>query len=223
LSSFVITDIDDAIQYAIDNSNVDVKNIFVVGASGGGYAALGSYIKTRHKINSFLSWVPMTDLSAWHNQSLSLSNENYAKDIIGCTSIDSQVLDEEYARTRSPLFWDIGAENNSKLEIYAGINDGHADQGSVPISHSLLFFNHLLSEFGLSDNQVDNSTMVDLLTRNIKLDLNYKKIGSRRVVYENITPRASLIIFDGRHEMLSEYTFDRLIEISKGLDGELNL
>ena len=66
LSDRVISDIDDAIQYAIDNGNVDLSNVFVVGASGGGYATLGAYLKTRHQVKAFLSWVPISDLVAWY-------------------------------------------------------------------------------------------------------------------------------------------------------------
>jgi len=71
LSKKAITDIDDAVQYAKDNGNgnVDMNNIFIVGASGGGYATLGSYLKISHQIKAFLSWVPISDLSAWFHQS----------------------------------------------------------------------------------------------------------------------------------------------------------
>lgn len=185
LSKLVTTDIDDAIQYAIDNSNVDIENIFVVGVSGGGYAALGSYLKTRHKIKAFLSWVPISDLSAWYYQSMSLNNEKYSKDILACTS-GSQVFNEQSAIKRSPLYWDIPAENNGVLEIYAGINDGHIGYGSVPISHSILFFNHLVSNYGLPGNRVSEDDTVKLLTRAHEINATYNKIGDRQVIYQNM-------------------------------------
>lgn len=215
LSPFVITDIDDVIQFAINNSNVDVENIFIVGASGGGYVTLGSYLKTRHKIKTFLSWVPISDLSAWYFQSLSLSNEQYAKDILACTSLDSKALDVEAAKKRSPIYWEVPPKNNSRLEIFAGINDGHAGGGSVPISHSLLFFNWLVSEYGLNNSQIDDFIFANLLTRGHKTEKNYKKIGDREIIYQNLTPKVSITIFNGGHEMLPEYTFKRLIQISK--------
>jgi len=215
LSPLVITDIDDAIEYAINNYDVDVENIYVVGVSGGGYVALGSYLKTRHKIKAFLSWVPISDLSAWYNESLALSNDKYAKDILACTSNGSDIINEKSAINRSPLYWEIPFKNQSNLEIFAGINDGHANQGSVPISHSLLFFNHLVSKQGMENRLIEHSTIIDLLTRNSKVNPNYKKIGGRGIFYQNVTPKVSITIFDGRHEMLSEYTFDRLLKMSE--------
>lgn len=215
LSPLVIANIDDAIEYAVDNAHVDLDNIFIVGVSGGGYVALGSYLKTRHRIKAFLSWAPITDLSAWYQQSLSLSNEPYAADILACTSNGSQSLNVDAARKRSPLYWDVPPETKSTLEIYAGINDGHARGGSVPISHSLLFFNRLMLELGLNDSLIDQPTINALLNRNMKIDQNLQKIGDRGVIYKNITPKVSLTIFDGRHEILPKYTFQRLIELTK--------
>lgn len=211
LSPLVISDIDDAIDYAIENSAVDIDNIFVVGVSGGGYAALGSYLKTKHKVKRFISWVPISDLSAWHSQSLSLGNDNYANDIEGCTSS----LNSEEIKARSPLYWEFPANNGSYLDIFAGINDGHKGVGSVPISHSLLFFNRLLTEANLNDKVVDENKIVELLTRAISIKNDANMIGDRAVIYQNITVKATLTIFNGGHEMLPEYTFSRLIELSE--------
>ena len=213
LSSLVISDIDDAIQYAIEHSSVDIKNIFIVGVSGGGYTTLGSYLRTQHRIKRFISWVPISDLSAWHNQSLSLNHYNYAENITACTSsLDGT---GEKVKERSPLYWTFPEKDNGALDIYAGINDGHKGGGSVPISHSLLFFNRLLHEKGIEERKVDDSTAIDLLTRANRISQSAEKIGDRSVIYRNITSEATLTIFDGGHEMLPNYTFGRLIELSK--------
>ncbi len=105
LSQKGLSDVDDAIQYAIDNGAVDGGNIFVVGASGGGQATLGAYVTSRHRIKAFLAWVPISDLIAWFHQSQSRHTE-YAAHILQCTS-DGMRLDENEARLRSPLFWDL--------------------------------------------------------------------------------------------------------------------
>jgi dipeptidyl aminopeptidase/acylaminoacyl peptidase len=52
-SNFAIADIDEAIDWAIKNMNVDSKQIYVIGFSGGGYATLAMYMKSRHTIHSF--------------------------------------------------------------------------------------------------------------------------------------------------------------------------
>ena len=43
-SKLALTDIDDAIDYAINNADVDTANIFIVGMSGGGYATFSSQL-----------------------------------------------------------------------------------------------------------------------------------------------------------------------------------
>ena len=211
LSNKAIADIDDAIQYAIDNGSVDTENIFIVGASGGGYAVLGSYLKTRYKIKTFQSWVPISDLSAWFHQSRS-RNAKYAQDILKCIS-NGIIFDENEARQRSPLFWDMPAAPKGKLEIFAGINDGYT--GSVPISHSILFFNRLVAHYGYPESRVEAFDIVKLLSRSIERTGHFKKIDGRAVLYAKNTPPVSLIIFDGGHEMLPEYCFERLKEIAE--------
>ena len=51
-SEFVIADIDESIDWALKNMNVDKKRIYVIGYSGGGYATLAMYMKSRHNIRS---------------------------------------------------------------------------------------------------------------------------------------------------------------------------
>ena len=45
-SPLVLSDIDDAIQYAIDHGKVDPAEIHVIGGSGGGYATLMMFLNT---------------------------------------------------------------------------------------------------------------------------------------------------------------------------------
>ena len=59
-SKYVIQDIEDAIAFAIENGKVDINNIHVVGASGGGYATLLTYMNTNHPVKTFSAWVPIS-------------------------------------------------------------------------------------------------------------------------------------------------------------------
>jgi dipeptidyl aminopeptidase/acylaminoacyl peptidase len=63
-SEFVLADIDEAIDWALRNMQVDRKHIYIVGYSGGGYATLASYMRSRHRIRGFSAWVPIADLAA---------------------------------------------------------------------------------------------------------------------------------------------------------------
>lgn len=67
-SDLVISDIDASIDYAIENANVDTTRIFVIGTSGGGYATLAMFMKSKHKIRKFSSWVPLVDLVRWYEE-----------------------------------------------------------------------------------------------------------------------------------------------------------
>ncbi len=214
LSNKVLADIEDAIQYALDNGKVDKHNIFVVGASGGGHAALGVYLRTRHPVKLFLAWVPISDLTMWYWQSKSRNNK-YAQDILLCTSPAGR-LDEEEARRRSPLYWEVSSCPGGRLEIYAGIHDGYT--GSVPVSHSVLFFNKLVELLEAPDARVPDADLVKLLSRGITLNPDMEKIGGRDILYKKNIPEALLAIFDGGHEMLAEYCFSRLLEAATGID-----
>lgn len=211
LSEKAIADIDDSIQYAIDNGNVDIANVFVVGASGGGYATLGMYLKTQHRVRAFLSWAPISDFSAWYHQSSSRSSK-YAQDILKCTS-GGTVLDEKKARLRSPLFWDVPEKPKGRLEIYAGINDGYA--GSVPISHSILFYNRIAQHLGNQDDLVAQDDIIKVLTRSIDDTIDLGMLRDRKVHYRRGTDLLLLTIFDGGHEMLPEYCFSRMKMIAE--------
>ena len=212
LSPKVLSDIDDAIQYAIDTGSVDSGNMYVVGVSGGGHAALGAYLRSRHRLRAVLAWVPVSDLIAYFHESRS-RNTQYAEDILRCTS-DGTTLDENEARRRSPIYWDFPATPRGRLELYAGINDGY--KGNVPISHSILFFNRVAEQYGYPESQVHPADMVKLLTRGIERSRSEprKVIGNYGVLFFKSTPVVSLTIFDGGHDWSAEESFDRIKEMA---------
>ena len=210
LSAKALADIDDAIQYAIDRGRVDMDNIFVVGASGGGYATLGLYLKTRHPVRLFMAWVPISDLTSWYWQSKNRDNK-YADDILLCVS-RTGLYDEEEARARSPLYWEIPERAGARLEIFAGINDGYT--GSVPVSHSILFFNKLADHFGRPEARVSDTELVKLLSRGIETVPNPQRMEGRAIVYSRDIPEASLTVFEGGHEILTSWCLERLRMLS---------
>lgn len=209
LSPKALADIDDAIQYALDHGSVDPDAIFVVGVSGGGYAVLGTYMKTRHTVRAFLSWAPLSDVLAWYWQSKQRQNK-YSDDILHCIS-DQGTLDEKEAIARSPLHWDLPAQARGLLEIYAGLNDGYT--GSIPISHSILFFNKMAGHYE-AGAVVGQQEIVDLLTRGVANRDAMGKIEGREVLFSRKTKQVSLTIFSGGHEMLVDYCFARLQAIA---------
>lgn len=202
-SDFVISDIDEAIDWALKNMNVDKKKIYVVGNSGGGYATMAMYMKSCHNIASFSAWSSISDLAAWYAQSVERKNK-YAAEIIKCTGA-GDVFNAEKAKERSPLFWETPVKKRKKstLQIYAGIHDGYT--GSVPISHSINFYNKLLMNTKEKDPsryvpEVDATTM--LKTQTFPTQSPAKTIDNRAILYQKSSKKITLTIFEGTHEIL---------------------
>lgn len=210
-SDLALADIDDAITYAIKNSNVDTTKIYVIGVSGGGYATLSTFMKSKHKIKKFSAWASITDLIAWYNES-KIRNNNYAENILDCTGSENG-LNIENAKQKSPLYWNSPTEKlqSSKLFIYAGIYDGI--QGSVPITHSINFYNKLLSDMKVSDslNYVSITEKLNLLEKREPLG-EFGNIADRKICLKKEFGNVRLIIFEGNHEMLTEFALNELLE-----------
>ncbi|SDM22224.1 Prolyl oligopeptidase family protein [Daejeonella rubra] len=210
-SDLALGDIDDAIDYAIKNSNVDLSRIYVIGVSGGGYATLATFMKSRHLIRRFSAWVPISDLPAWYAQS-KIVGAKYAENIMDCTS-SKDSLNMDIAIKKSPIYWNTPVEklNTSELNIYAGVYDGI--QGSVPITHSINFYNKVLKDKLVSDSSiyVSDSEKLNLLEYRKALG-DFGIIAGRKVFLKKQSGNLSLTIFEGNHEMLTEYAFNELIK-----------
>lgn len=209
-SQLVLADIDDAISYAIVNLNVDTSQIYVIGASGGGYATLSTFMKSRHDIKQFSAWVPISDLIAWYHEG-EIRNSLFTEDILNCTNSIGE-LNIENAKQKSPLYWNTPVEklNKSKVSIYAGIFDGI--KGSVPITHSINFYNKVLSDLSVSDSTkyVSNSEKLKLLEYRKPIG-NYGYIGDRKIYLKKEFKNLSLVIFEGGHEILAESAIENLM------------
>ena len=209
-SELALADIDDAISYAIKNGNVDTSKIYVIGVSGGGYATLATFMKSRHRIKKFSAWASISDLTAWYHESTILGNK-YAKNILDCTNSKGE-LNEENARKKSPLYMQGPAKNreNASLYIFAGIYDGI--QGSVPITHSINFYNKLLTDLSVSDKSryVSDAEKLTLLESRRPLG-NLGTISGRKICLKKEYGNLKLTIFEGNHEMLTVYAMDELL------------
>jgi len=208
-SDFVIADIDEAIDWALKNMNVDRNRIIVIGYSGGGYATLAMYMKSRHNISGFSAWAAISDLVAWYGESKE-RRYRYPYEIIRCTG-SNNILDTLKASERSPLFWTtpIKKRKKSTLQIFAGIHDGYT--GPVPISQSVNFYNKLLSDLREKDtskyvNNKDLKLMVS--TQSFPSSNSNKKIGERVIHYQKSSKKVTLTIFEGGHDLLSKQALE---------------
>ena len=202
-SEFVLSDIDEAIDWALKNLKVDRKQIYVVGFSGGGYATLSTYMRSRHAIRGFSAWASISDLEAWYAQSVERKNK-YAAEIVQCIGAIG-AFDAEKARARSPLFWEtpVGKRKNSLLQIYVGVHDGYT--GSVPISQSINFYNKLLKDYKEKDQTryVSAEDMELMLkTRSFPAQNPVEKLGDRAILYKKTARNIGITVFEGTHEIL---------------------
>lgn len=209
-SKYAIDDIDQAIDFALKNCKVDMQNIHVIGVSGGGMATLLSYMNSKYSVASFSAWVPISDLQDWYFQSLGRKN-GYAGHILKATNSVDSVLDVEETRKRSPLYMKTPTEQrkDSRLSIYAGIHDGY--EGSVPVSQSLNFYNKVLKDNGASENQlILENEILDLVSMRTYPILPGKKIENREIIFERNFKNISIVLFEGRHEMLTDVALELL-------------
>ena len=123
-------DIKDAIDFLVENENIDRENIFLLGLSGGGHMSLlmAGYIPEYFK--AIGAYVPIADLSKWSEQ-----NAGYREHIFACCG------DEEEMRKRSPKSY-VDTIAKANLKIFHGKFDK-----VVPVSQSLELFDELMDKY----------------------------------------------------------------------------
>ena len=207
LSDKVVHDVEDAYRWAIANMQVDLQNVIIVGVSGGAYTALGSMLKSEVPAKAYFAWVPITDLAAWRNQSVK-RNLKYLADVEQCAAVDGVYAAAE-ARKRSPLHMELEqGRRYPELHLYAGLHDGF--KGSVPTSHSILFYNKLANHYQAAPEALVNAEdMASITTLASEVDSS-ELVGDRDVHLKRSIPGLSLTVFDGGHEMLVAYTADAI-------------
>ena len=127
-SPAAINDILDDIDYICKTEKIDTKNIFLLGASGGGHMALMTAAVRPELFACVASFVPITDVKRWAKE-----NENYAPGIIACCGGDEQEMGK-----RSPISYTKQLAK-ANLKIFCGKYD-HI----VPFKHSLDLYNEIL-------------------------------------------------------------------------------
>ena len=124
-------DIKDAIDFVIANGDVDDKNVFLVGASGGGHMALLMAGFIPEYFRAIAAFVPITDLDKWSKE-----NQSYGNHIEYCAGFDIGERNK-----RSPIFY-LDTVAKSNLKIFHGKYDG-----CVPVSQSVDFYLELSGKY----------------------------------------------------------------------------
>lgn len=215
VSELAMQDIDDAIDYALTHFNCDKERIYVIGSSGGGYATLAAFMKSKHNIAEFSAWCPISDIYWWYHQTKARKLK-YWEDILKCTSSPNGELDEASAKAKSPIYWKTPTQKlaTARLKIYQGVYDGI--QGSVPVTQSINFYNKVLTDMNCPDSSlyVNDKEIVQLLEKQTPLG-DYGQISNRKIMLKKEYKNVSLTIFDGKHEMLTDIVLNTLNQVAK--------
>ena len=130
-------DILDAVEHVARTSAIDRGNIFLLGCSGGGHAALLAAGDTPEVFRAVDVWCPVSDLTAWHTH-LTETRQHYVRDLEACLGGGPADVPEEYA-LRSP------SEHFKALKkVPVSVHHGRHDD-VVPYRHSVEFVKSLES------------------------------------------------------------------------------
>lgn len=215
-SERVVTNLQEAIEYAVKATGANPQEVHVIGVSGGGMAALLAYMNVTCPVKSFSAWAPIADLEAWYWESLARGTK-YAEHIRRATASTATTFNAAEARRRSPLYGVIPRKQRrtSHLYIYEGVHDGYT--GSVPVTHAINMYNRVVGDwkYGVSEpaaanrraavhaDMVSEDEIIRLLTlRGEPKAASGRTLGDRRIHLEREAANTHLVIFEGTHEML---------------------
>jgi len=203
-SDIAFADLQAAIAFAKGRRAIDARRIYAIGVSGGGMMALLAAARMPDVWAAASAWVPVTDLAAWHAESLVRKNK-YAKEIeLVCGGPPGGSPEGEAAYAARSAVARLGAAALPfPLDINTGIHDGHT--GSVPVSHAIRAFNAVAA----ADDRIP-ADVIDAVIRDRRVPEPLAFRGtdplyaSRPVLFRRRSGPARLTIFAGGHDIVHE-------------------
>lgn len=200
-SELVVKDIVSAVEYAKKATAIDSTSIYLVGTSGGGFAALLMAGRHPEIWAGVTAWVPISDLKAWYAECKKAGRGYYKNIAASCGGApgDSPKVDKEY-RIRSPITY-LAKAKGLKLHINAGIHDGH--KGSVPISHSLLAFNEVAeAKDRIAQEDIRSFAEKPQVPEGLKVNVSDPTYGKNKPLFRRTSGSATVTIFQGGHQIV---------------------
>jgi len=223
-SELASSDILDAVDYARKHAHIDPTRIYLLGGSGGGHMSLVMASRAPKLWAGISAWVPISDLAAWHAESVVRKN-NYAKMLEqSCGGAPGTATESEY-RKRSPLFH-LAEAKDVPLDINTGIHDGHS--GSVPVSHSLHAFNALAAASGNSSLKVAEADIAFMVSEQkipAALAGQTQSDPERKnpVLFRRTASQARLSVFEGGHDSEAAAAVEWLARQRSGQPADFSL
>lgn len=214
-SDLMVADIRAAVDWARRNAPVDETRIYAIGVSGGGHATQLLAGRMPDVWAGISSWCGITDIAAWHSETMAAGRLNYAAHIVaaigGVPSASETAMAE--ATHRSPLTW---LENAATvpLDLNHGISDGRS--GSVPFSHSLRAFNAVVPESARIPEESISGWYADPASLPRDLYLSDALYGVNPPLFRKTERNTRVTIFEGGHEILQEAALNWLAAQRKG-------
>lgn len=203
-SDLACADLGGVLELAKAKRAIDPARIYAIGVSGGGMMTLLAAARMPEVWAAASAWVPVTDLAAWHTDSLARKNK-YAREIervCGGVPGASSEVDAAYA-SRSVIARLSRARPPFPLDINTGIHDGHT--GSVPVSHAILAFNAVAAE---GDRVPEPAIDAMVRGRKVPTDLGAAAAdplyASKPVLLRRTSGSTRLTVFDGGHDIVHE-------------------
>lgn len=213
-SELATADILDAVEWACARGPVDRRRIYLVGASGGGHMTLLTAARHPELWAAVSAWVPITDLTAWHEECAArgLGYADNLEQVCGGPPGAAPEVDRQY-RERSSLPI-LGALAGVPVDLNAGIHDGHS--GSVPVSHTLRAFGALAAAnrrpaAALSPEQLARFVEEERVPAELALEREDDPLyGDKPVLFRRTAGPARVTIFAGGHEVIPAAALDWL-------------
>ncbi|MHB0774235.1 alpha/beta hydrolase family protein [Halomonas sp. WWR20] len=205
-SDLAISDMEDALEYARENANVDASRIYLLGYSGGAMNALHLASRNPEVFAGVSAWVPVYDLIPWYQWNAE-HDKPYADEIAGACGgapREGTVAREECVE-RSPRAHLPEVAGELRVLIAHGIDDQ-----TVPPAQAIHAFNDLAED----EDRVSQELIDQLMeTRQVPEALRERSMHQGRefprfaeadapvVLYLQSGP-AELVLFEGGHDML---------------------
>jgi len=214
-SELVVKDIISAVEYAKQNANIDPDRIYLVGGSGGAYAAMLLAGRAPQLWAGVSAWCGIFDLRDWYKQT-SVRKLNYAtmmESSCGGVPGTSAEVDAQF-RARSASAY-LSKAKGVPVDLNTGIFDGH--KGSVPTSQSLEAFNCLASPGDrLSAADIAFITKQAKIPDALKKEINDPLYSRCKALLRKTSGNTRVTVFEGGHDMLFEAAFAWLEQQRKG-------
>jgi pimeloyl-ACP methyl ester carboxylesterase len=223
-SEKVVQDIIDAVEYMKKHHDVDTDKIYLVGVSGGGYAALLMAGRAPHLWAGVSAWVPISDIREWWEQKDTGQISNYARHIekaVGGRPDQSSEAAQECVK-RSPITY-LDKASGVNMDINAGVTDGHSG-GSVPFTHSLYAFNHIVPAEDRIDKQfIETFYEKQKHPEGMSVADPDPLYGKKQVVFRKVSKNTRVTIFQGGHEVIHNAALNWLANQRRGQPAKWNI